>query len=135
MVKLIMGLKGSGKTKELVKSINEAVQSETGSVVCIEQGKSLMYDVDYRVRLIDAQEYAISNITLLQGFISGLHAGNFDITHVFIEGLYKMLGNDRSAGDEFVVWCENFGKVNEMNFTITVSDEPAEASETMKKFL
>lgn len=135
MVKLIMGLKGTGKTKELVKKINEAVQSETGSVVCIEQGKSLMYDVDYRVRLIDAQEYTISNITLLQGFISGLHAGNFDITHVFIEGLYKLLGNDRTAGDEFVVWCDNFGKINAMNFTITVSDEPTEASETMKKFL
>ena len=91
MVKVIMGLKGSGKTKHLVKQINEAVQSETGSVVCVEYGQKLTYDIDYRVRLIDAKEYTIDNATLLKGFISGLHAGNFDITHVFIESLYKCL--------------------------------------------
>lgn len=135
MVKAIMGLKGSGKTKELVKCINEAVQSETGSVVCIEQGKALMYDVDYRVRLIDAEEYDISDITLLKGFISGLHAGNFDITHVFIEGLYKLIGNDRALGEDFVMWCDKFGKANDMNFTLTISDEAEKASEEMKKFL
>ena len=95
MVKVIMGLKGSGKTKQLVKDINEAVQSETGSVVCVEFGKKLTYDIDYRVRLIDAKEYNITDVTLLKGFISGLHAGNFDITHVFIESLYKLIGENR----------------------------------------
>ncbi len=98
MVKVIMGLKGSGKTKQLVKDINEAVQSETGSVVCVEFGKKLTYDIDYRVRLIDAKEYNITDVTLLKGFISGLHAGNFDITHVFIESLYKLIGEDRATG-------------------------------------
>lgn len=67
MVKVIMGLKGSGKTKQLVKDINEAVQSETGSVVCVEFGKKLTYDIDYRVRLIDAKEYAVTDSTLLKG--------------------------------------------------------------------
>ena len=99
MVKVIMGLKGSGKTKQLVKDINEAVQSETGSVVCVEFGKKLTYDIDYRVRLIDAKEYNITDVTLLKGFISGLHAGNFDITHVFIESLYKLIGEDRATGE------------------------------------
>ena len=135
MVKVIMGQKGTGKTKELVKRINEAVQSETGSVVCIEQGKALMYDVDYRVRLIDAKEYSVNSLTMLQGFVSGLHAGNFDITRVFIEGLYKLIGRDRAAGEEFITWCENFGKANDMNFTLTVSDSPEEASESVKQYL
>ena len=108
MVKVIMGLKGSGKTKQLVKDINEAVQSETGSVVCVEFGKKLTYDIDYRVRLIDAKEYAVTDSTLLKGFISGLHAGNFDITHVFIESLYKIIGEDRATGEAFVAWCEKF---------------------------
>lgn len=135
MVKVIMGLKGSGKTKQLVKEINEAVQSESGSVVCVEFGQKLTYDIDYRVRLIDAKEYAITDASLLKGFISGLHAGNFDITHVFIESLYKFIGSDRSAGEAFVAWCEEFGKANDMRFTITVSDDPAQASDTMKKYL
>lgn len=135
MVKVIMGLKGSGKTKQLVKEINEAVQSESGSVVCIELGKGLMYDIDYRVRLIDAKDYSIKDSTLLKGFISGLHAGNFDITHIFVEGLYKLIGEDRAAGEDFIKWCDAFGKANSMHFTITVSDEADKASEDVKKFL
>ncbi len=135
MVQVIMGLKGSGKTKQLVQQINEAVQSESGSVVCVEFGKKLTYDIDYRVRLIDAQEYAITNLTLLQGFISGLHAGNFDITHVFVESLYKIIGTDRDAGEAFVDWCEQFGSANNMRFTITISDDPTQASDNMKKYL
>ena len=107
MVQVIMGLKGSGKTKQLVKDINEAVQSETGSVVCVEFGKKLTYDIDYRVRLIDAKEYNITNVPLLKGFLSGLHAGNFDITHVFIESLYKIIGEDRATGEAFVTCAKN----------------------------
>ena len=135
MVKLIMGLKGSGKTKQLVTDINEAVKNETGSMVCIEKGTKLRYDIDIRVRLIDYQEYSMGTLTFLKGFISGLHAGNFDITHVFIESLYKFIGNDRAAGEAFVAWCDAFGKANDMRFTITVSDEPEKASEEMKKYL
>jgi len=135
MVKVIMGLKGSGKTKQLVKEINEAVQSESGSVVCVEFGQKLTYDIDYRVRLIDAKEYAITDVTLLKGFISGLHAGNFDITHVFIESLYKFIGSDSTAGEAFIAWCDAFGKANDMRFTITVSEDPEQASEEMKKYL
>ena len=91
MIKLIMGLKGSGKTKKLIDSINEAVKQASGDVVCIEYGKKLTYDVNYRVRLVDSEEYAISNSDMLKGFLSGLHAGNFDITNVYIDNLYKTI--------------------------------------------
>ena len=66
MVKLIMGLKGSGKTKQLVTDINEAVKNETGSMVCIEKGTKLRYDIDIRVRLIDYQEYSMGTLTFLK---------------------------------------------------------------------
>lgn len=135
MVKIIMGPKGSGKTKQFVSDVNDAVKNEAGSMVCIENGKNLTYDVDYRVRLINAKEYEISNVTLLKGFISGLHAGNFDITHVFVEGLYKIIGTDLAAAESFVTWCDTFGKANDMSFTITVSEDPAKASDEMKKYL
>lgn len=101
MVKLIMGLKGSGKTKQLVTDINEAVKNETGSMVCIEKGTKLRYDIDIRVRLIDYQEYSMGTLTFLKGFISGLHAGNFDISHIFIDSFYKLVeeaGRRRGRG-------------------------------------
>ena len=135
MIQIIMGLKGSGKTKKLLNAINEAVTSATGDVVCIEYGKKLTYDVNYRVRLVDSKEYGISNSDMLKGFLSGLHAGNFDITNVYIDNLYKTIGSDRANGEAFVAWCAQFAEVNNMNITITISDDPEQASEDMKKYL
>ena len=135
MIHVIMGLKGSGKTKKLLDSIQETVSSASGDVVCIEYGKKLTYDVNYRVRLVDSKEYGISNSCMLKGLLSGLHAGNFDITHVYIDNLYKTIGTDRAAGEEFILWCAEFAKTNNMEITITVSDDPALASEEIKKFL
>ena len=135
MIHVIMGLKGSGKTKKLLDSIHEAVANATGDVVCIEYGKKLTYDVNYRVRLVDSKEYGISNPCMLKGFLSGLHAGNFDITHVYIDNLYKTIGSDRAAGEAFILWCAEFAKANNMEITLTVSDDPALASEEIKAFL
>ena len=135
MIQVIMGLKGSGKTKKLLDSIQETVSSASGDVVCIEYGKKLTYDVNYRVRLVDSKEYGISNPCMLKGFLSGLHAGNFDITHVYIDNLYKTIGNDRAAAEAFILWCAEFAKANNMEITLTVSDDPALASEEIKAFL
>ena len=135
MIHVIMGLKGSGKTKKLINSINETVASATGDVVCIEYGKKLTYDINYRVRLVDSKEYGINNLEMLKGFLSGLHAGNFDITNVYIDNLYKTIGNSREAGEAFILWCAEFAKLNNMNITVTVSDDPAEASEAIRQYL
>ena len=135
MIHVIMGLKGSGKTKKLVDSVNAAASTAAGVVVCIEYGNKLTYDVNYRVRLVDSKEYAISNACMLKGFLSGLHAGNFDITHVYIDNLYKTIGTDRAAGEDFILWCADFAKANNMEITLSVSDDPEQASEEVKKFL
>ena len=135
MINIIMGLKGSGKTKKMIDSINEVLSTASGDVVCIEYGKKLTYDVNYRVRLVDSKEYGINNLDMLKGFLSGLHAGNFDITNVYIDNLYKTIGADRAAGEAFILWCAAFAEANNMNITVTVSDDPALASEEVKKFL
>ena len=135
MIHVIMGLKGSGKTKKLIESINEAVASAHGDVVCIEYGKKLTYDVTYKVRLVDSQEYGISSPDMLKGFLSGLHAGNFDITNVFIDNLYKTIGQDQAANEAFVEWVAKFAQENNMEITMTISADPAAASENMKKYL
>ena len=130
-----MGLKGSGKTKKLIEAINEAVASAHGDVVCIEYGKKLTYDVTYKVRLVDSKEYGICSPEMLKGFLSGLHAGNFDITNVFIDNLYKTIGQDQAANEAFVEWVAKFAQENNMEITMTISADPAAASENMKKYL
>ena len=135
MIHVIMGLKGSGKTKKLIESINEAVANAHGDVVCIEYGKKLTYDVTYKVRLVDSKEYGISSPEMLKGFLSGLHAGNFDITNVFIDNLYKTIGQDQAANEACVEWVAKFAQENNMEITMTISADPAAASENMKKYL
>lgn len=130
MVKVIMGLKGSGKTKELVELIRKADQEAHGNVVCIEKDKNLTYDIPYTVRLIHAGEYSINTNALLRGFVSGLHAGNYDITHVFIDNFLKML--DDSSPDavvEFLDWLDKFSKDNKVDFVISCSSDPNAATD------
>ena len=135
MIRVILGLKGSGKTKKLIEAIHETLTHANGDVVCIEYGKKLTYDVNYKVRLVDSQEYAINNTDMLKGFLSGLHAGNFDITHVFIDNLYKTIGHDVAAAEEFIGWCAQFAAVNNMNITMTISEDPTNLSEDVRKYL
>jgi hypothetical protein len=130
-----MGLKGSGKTKKLVAAIREAAATAHGDVVCIEYGQKLTYDLPHKVRLVDSKEYGISNPDMLKGLLSGLHAGNFDITNVYIDNLYKTIGTDRAAGEEFIAWCAQFAEANLMEITISVSDDPALAGEAVKQYL
>jgi hypothetical protein len=103
--------------------------------VCIEYGSNLRYEIKSSVRLVDSKEYGITNPDMLKGLLSGLHAGNYDITNVYIDNLYKTIGTDRAAGEEFILWCAKFAEANQMNITITVSDDPALASEEVKKYL
>ena len=131
MIHVIMGLKGTGKTKKLLDAIHDAVAEARGDVVCIEYGKKLTYDVTYKVRLVDSKEYGIKSPEMLKGFLSGLHAGNFDITHVFIDNLYKTIGN--AAAEDFVTWCAAFAAENNMEITMTISEDPAEAPDGIKQ--
>ena len=135
MIHLIMGLKGSGKTKKMRDSIEAALATANGDVVCIEYGKTLTYELNYRVRLVDSKEYGIKNSDMLKGLLCGLHAGNFDITNVYIDNLYKTIGTDRAEGEAFIAWCADFAASNNMEITITVSDDPTLASDTVKQYL
>lgn len=136
MVKVILGLKGSGKTKQLIQSINETVKQDSGSVVCIEKGDALRYDVSYRCRLIDASTYQLFGYTFLKGFICGLHAGNFDITNIFIDSFYKIIAEpSEEKTKEFLEWCDAFGEANNIRFTVSLSRDAATAPDWMKKYV
>lgn len=129
-----MGLKGSGKTKKLIDLITEAEKAESGNVVCIERQPQLTYDIPYSVRLIAASDYNLVNYDVLKGFISGLHAGNYDITHVFIDNLFKIVDKTYdSEAEAFVKWCVEFSEKEKVNFTMTLSADVELASDDIKK--
>ena len=136
MVRLIMGVKGSGKTKQLIELINNAAKDEPGNVVCIEANRTMTYDIHYHIRLIDAQEYNLDSYELVRGFISGLYAGNYDISHVSIDNLCKTIGREVDKDTEnFLNWLDAFGEKNNIKFTVTISADLSLATDGMQKFL
>ena len=135
MIRVIVGKKGSGKTKQVIEMINSAVDTEHGNVVCIEKGEKLMLDISHKIRLVEASEYDIADYTAMKGFISGLYAGNYDITHIFIDSLTKIIGAEVNFETEkFLDWLNNFSQKNGIKFTITISDEESLVSEGIKKY-
>ncbi len=136
MVRLIMGVKGSGKTKKLIEMINNAAKDEPGNVVCIEANPTLTYDIHYHIRLIDVHEYKLNNFDLFRGFISGLYAGNYDISQVFIDNLCKTVGCDLGQPvEDFLNWLDAFGEKNGIKFVVSVSGDPTNAPEGLKKYM
>ena len=133
MVRVIMGVKGTGKTKQMIELINSAVHSENGNVVCIERGPKLTYDIHYKIRLVEASQYDMTSFDFLKGFISGLYAGNYDTTHVFIDSLTKIVPTDPSVED-FLDWLSSFSEKNSIKFTVTISADKDLASEGVRKY-
>ena len=135
MIRVIMGKKGTGKTKQMIDMINQAVQSEHGNVVCIEKGDKLRFDINYQIRLVDSSQYDVADYAAMKGFISGLYAGNYDITHVFIDSLTKIVeGEPDLETEKFLDWLNNFGEKHNIKFTITISDDESLASDGIKKY-
>jgi hypothetical protein len=127
MIKLLIGSKGSGKTKTLIELVNNATASSNGNVVCIEKGDTLKHDITYKARLIDADYYSVAGADALYGFIAGILASNSDITDLFVDSTLKLCG-DVLAFVGIVKKLEAITKdVNlVMTVSVAVEDCPAE---------
>ena len=135
MVRVIMGVKGTGKTKQMIDLINSAVNVENGHVLCLAKDNKLMYDIKSDIRLVAANEYTINGYDGLMGFVSGLYASNYDITHIFINSLTKVAKVDVDVNTEkFLDWLEKFSEKNGIKFTVTITADEVTATDGIKKY-
>lgn len=135
MVKLIIGVKGTGKTKHLIEMVNTASEQSHGAVVCIEKGSKLTYDIKHTARLIDTDQYGICDAQSLFGFIAGIIASNHDVTDIFIDSALKICENDIVSFDKFADEVNTLSEKNDFNCIMTLSMPAEKASETIKKYL
>jgi len=124
MIKLIIGNKGTGKTKKLIELVHDAVKDSKGNVICVEKGATLTYDIKPQVRLIDSEVYQIEGYDMCYAFLAGLFAGNYDITEVFVDSILKIGGRDFEALGKFLEKIDKISADTECVFTVS-----AEASE------
>ena len=119
MITLLIGKKGSGKTKKLIENANNAVAKSSGNVVVIEKGLKLTYDISHKARLIDTDAYAINGADAMFGFISGICSGNYDVTDIFVDSTLKIIGNDIAVLESFIAKLKVLA--DSANTTITLS--------------
>ncbi len=134
MIKLIVGNKGSGKTKALINMVNNAVKTTKGNVVCVEPGTKLTYDIDHKARLIDTDAYAIDGFDSFYGFLSGILAGNYDITEMFVDSTLKVGGRDFEALDKMIHKLIPLAEESDTILTFTLSCDLSELSDALKVY-
>lgn len=135
MLKLIVGVKGTGKTKTLINLVNGALEVTKGDVVCIEKGVKLRYDIKPTARLVDVEEFMVSDAEELYGFVAGILASNHDVTDLFIDSTLKICKEDRVAFEKLVLGLEKLVAKTGVNLTMTVSMPEEETPETLRKFM
>lgn len=133
MVKLIVGVRGTGKTKTLISMVNEAAEKSKGSVICIEKGNKLNFDITHKARLVDADAYAIGDAQALYGFVAGIVASDHDITDLFIDSTLKICQGDIAAFEKFV--DEVATLTPELNVVMTASMPVEDCGEALKKYI
>lgn len=135
MIKLLIGVKGTGKTKTLIESANAALNETKGYVVCLEKGTKLRSNINYKARLINTDDYLIDDASALGGMVAGIIAGNSDVTDLFIDSALKICGNDLAAFDKFLTDLAKVTENNPTKITMTVSLAVEDATETIKQFI
>lgn len=133
MIKLIVGNKGTGKTKVMVDMINENLTKVKGNIVCIEKAMQLSYNIPTSVRLIDVDEYKIEGCKRFYGFFAGVCASNYDIEQIYVDGILKVLDHDM---DDFVKLLNKIEPLTEDKLVVfTVSTDEDKLPEEVKKYL
>ena len=125
MIQLIIGNKGSGKTKKLINLINEAVENSNGTVVCIEKSPLLTYEVTHKARLIETERFGIEGCDAFYGMVCGVIAQDHDITEIFVDATFKIVGRDYDAFAALINKLSKVSAENEIDIVFTVSEDEA----------
>lgn len=132
MVTLIVGGKGSGKTKRLIDMINKALDESKGNIIAMEKGSKMRYDLTHNVRLIDTDEYYIDGYYSLYGFLAGICAANYDTTDIFVDSTFKICGDDFEELETFLKKINPLMERTETNIAVTISSDEDELPESIK---
>lgn len=135
MIQLVVGGKGTGKTKTLVNMANKAMESTKGEIVFISGEKRRMVELSYRVRLIRLRDYSVRGQDLFYGFLSGIISQNYDIEMIYIDGLLEYLKEDIDAVEDLFARIEELSKEFEINFTISMDGEAETVPDFLKEFI
>jgi len=135
MKKEIIGEKGTGKTARLIEAVHIAEQDAQGSVIFINKGKRHVLELSHKVRLVDTDDYSIKSYDEFYGFMCGILSQNYDIAHIFVDSIAKIVNDDLAAFEKFLNDFAPVAEANNAEITIILSMKPEDATDGIKKYI
>ena len=139
MIQIILGDKGSGRTKRLIDLVNESLKNEHGDIIFIDDDKRYMYDLRHEIRFVDASEYPVGHkctTNEMLGFICGMLSANFDISLIAMDAFLKLVRTplDDPEMDAFFQKLEKLSQAHNCKFLISVSASSDAVPESIRKY-
>ncbi len=139
MIQIILGDKGSGKTKRLIDLVNESLKMEHGDIIFVDDDKRYMYDLRHEIRFVDASEYPVGHkctASEMLGFICGMLSANFDVTLIAMDAFKKLVRTplDAPEMEEFFKALEQLSEAHHCKFLISVSAAAEVVPEYIRKY-
>ena len=131
MVTLLIGKKGTGKTKKLIALANEAVAASSGNVVVIEKGLKLTYDITHKARLVDTEQYCVEGYDMIYGILSGICACDYDVTDILVDSTFKICPTAIDGLEDFTKKLQDLSETSNTNIVLLISADESEIPESI----
>ncbi|MBR3494668.1 MAG: twitching motility protein PilT [Clostridia bacterium] len=135
MIQIIAGKKGSGKTKRLIDMTNQTAHDSDHDVLFLDDDNRYMFDIDHKVRFINAGEYHVHTAEMFLGFICGMLSQNFDVGTIFIDAFVKLCRTDLGSSQWLFEALEELSARHNVNFVLSISADPATLPEFIQKYV
>ncbi|MCG8538818.1 MAG: hypothetical protein MJA82_02615 [Clostridia bacterium] len=135
MISLLIGSKGTGKTKKIIKLANEEIAKSKGNIVFVDDDKRHMYDLKHSLRFISMDEYPIRTADEFFGFLCGIISNDYDINKIYIDGLLKVMKIDLKDIPKLISKLEHMSNKYEIDFFMTISCTKNQLHEDLYKYL
>ena len=135
MIQVIAGKKGSGKTKRLIDLTNTTAREAVHDVIFLDDDNRYMFDVDHKVRFINAEDYHIHNADMFIGFLCGILSSNFDVGTIFIDAFLKLCRADLADTEPVVRILAELGAKHNVDFVLSLSADPEELPAIYQQYL
>ena len=139
MIRVILGDKGSGKTKRLIDITNDALKSEHGNILFIDDDKRYMYDLRHEIRFVDASEYPVAykcRASEFLAFLCGMLSADFDLSMISVDAFKKLVKTplDAPEMESFFEKLDRISESHHCSFVLSISASEDEVPEYIRKY-
>ena len=135
MIKLIIGPKGTGKTRTMVELANKSLEDSKGEIVFINGDNRHMVELNHEIRFVNAKEFGIRELNVFYGFLAGIIARNYDTDQIYIDGLLDIITGDLKEIERFIFDVKKLSDKFDIRFIITMNGNPESVPAFLKEYI